>query len=63
MHGHVFQIVGRGEGVYNGDESKVEKWYLDNPIQRDTVQVPAESFTIIRFRADNPGVWVRFIIF
>ncbi|KAI7854773.1 multicopper oxidase-domain-containing protein [Circinella umbellata] len=57
LHGHVFQIVGRGAGVYDGDESKVEKWYLENPIQRDTVQVPAESFTIIRFRADNPGVW------
>lgn len=57
LHGHVFQIVARGDGVFDGNRSNVE-WHLDNPAQRDTVQVPAESYTIIRFRADNPGVWV-----
>ncbi|KAJ8652688.1 hypothetical protein O0I10_011695 [Lichtheimia ornata] len=56
LHGHVFQIVARGDGVFDGNRSSVE-WHLDNPAQRDTVQVPAESYTIIRFRADNPGVW------
>lgn len=53
----MFQIVARGDGVFDGNRSNVE-WHLDNPAQRDTVQVPAESYTIIRFRADNPGVWV-----
>ncbi|KAI9277183.1 Cupredoxin [Phascolomyces articulosus] len=57
LHGHVFQIVGRGPGVYDGNQSLVEQWYLDNPVQRDVVQVPAESFALIRFRADNPGAW------
>ncbi|KAI9311924.1 Cupredoxin [Dichotomocladium elegans] len=56
LHGHVFQIVGRGEGVYNASSSKVE-WNLENPPQRDVVSVAAESFAIIRFRADNPGAW------
>ncbi|KAI9498290.1 multicopper oxidase-domain-containing protein [Zychaea mexicana] len=56
LHGHVFQLVARGDGVFDGDRSKVD-WVLDNPLQRDTVQVPAESYTIIRFRADNPGAW------
>ncbi|KAG1143448.1 hypothetical protein G6F37_001552 [Rhizopus arrhizus] len=56
LHGHVFQMVGRGSGVYSGNTSEVE-WFLDNPARRDTVSVPAESFVIIRFRADNPGVW------
>ncbi|RCH93210.1 hypothetical protein CU097_009834 [Rhizopus azygosporus] len=56
LHGHVFQLVGRGSGVYTGNSSQVE-WHLDNPARRDTVSVPAESFVIIRFRADNPGVW------
>ncbi|KAI8363888.1 multicopper oxidase-domain-containing protein [Blakeslea trispora] len=56
LHGHVFQMVGRGEGVYSGNDSDVE-WHLDNPARRDTVLVPAESFVLLRFRADNPGVW------
>lgn len=56
LHGHVFQLVGRGAGIYDGNNSAVE-WFLDNPARRDTIQVPAESFVLIRFRADNPGVW------
>ncbi|KAI8144831.1 multicopper oxidase-domain-containing protein [Fennellomyces sp. T-0311] len=56
LHGHVFQIVARGDGVFDGNRSNVQ-WHSDNPIQRDVVQVPAESFAIIRFRADNPGAW------
>ncbi|KAI7896214.1 multicopper oxidase-domain-containing protein [Mucor mucedo] len=56
LHGHVFQLVGRGDGVYSGDDSVVE-WHLDNPARRDTIQVPEESFVLLRFRADNPGVW------
>ncbi|KAL0091079.1 multicopper oxidase [Phycomyces blakesleeanus] len=57
LHGHVFQVVARGDGVFMGDRSTVE-WNNENPTTRDTVLVPAESFTIIRFRADNPGVWI-----
>ncbi|KAI8050168.1 multicopper oxidase-domain-containing protein [Gilbertella persicaria] len=56
LHGHVFQLVGSGEGVYTGNDSVVE-WHLSNPARRDTVLVPAESFVLVRFRADNPGVW------
>ncbi|KAG2209631.1 hypothetical protein INT46_007323 [Mucor plumbeus] len=56
LHGHVFQMVGRGEGVYDGNSSSVE-WFLDNPSRRDTILVPAETFVLIRFRADNPGAW------
>lgn len=56
LHGHVFQMVGRGDGVYSGNTSEAT-WYLENPARRDTVSVPAESFVIIRFRADNPGAW------
>lgn len=27
-------------------------------MRRDTISVPGEGFTVIRFRADNPGAWV-----
>ncbi|POS76161.1 multicopper oxidase [Diaporthe helianthi] len=33
-------------------------WNLENPLRRDTFTVPAESHVVIRFRADNPGIWV-----
>ncbi|KAI8981945.1 Cupredoxin [Mycotypha africana] len=57
LHGHVFQMVGRGEGVYDGNTSNVE-WFNDNPPRRDTLRVADGGFSIIRFRADNPGVWI-----
>ncbi|MCJ1433270.1 hypothetical protein MMC27_002629 [Xylographa pallens] len=28
------------------------------PMRRDTVQVPANGFVVLRFVADNPGVWL-----
>ncbi|KAF9367081.1 hypothetical protein CPB97_006368, partial [Podila verticillata] len=28
-----------------------------NPLRRDTVTVPRKGYTVIRFKADNPGVW------
>lgn len=58
LHGHVFQVIARGDGVYSEETNASSiQWYIDNPIRRDTVVVPAESFTIVRFRADNPGAW------
>lgn len=57
LHGHVFQEVGRGTGVYDGNRSNVE-WFNNNPNRRDTIRVDAEGFSIIRFRADNPGAWI-----
>ncbi|KAG0164350.1 ferroxidase fet3 [Apophysomyces sp. BC1015] len=56
LHGHTFQVVARGDGVYDGTNNSIA-WHLDNPLRRDTIVVPAGNFTIIRFRADNPGVW------
>ncbi|KAI7866443.1 multicopper oxidase-domain-containing protein [Spinellus fusiger] len=57
LHGHNFQIVARGKGVFSGNRSQVQ-WKNINPTIRDTVIVPAGGYTILRFRADNPGVWL-----
>jgi FtsP/CotA-like multicopper oxidase with cupredoxin domain len=53
MHGHAFYVLGIGSG------SQVVKGELNtkNPIYRDTVTAPAASWVVIRFKADNPGVW------
>ncbi|KAL4235459.1 multicopper oxidase [Mactra antiquata] len=66
LHGHSFYVLGmetlntsitremikemdiRGKLVRN----------LKNPIKKDTVMVPDGGYTIIRFKADNPGFWL-----
>jgi iron transport multicopper oxidase len=55
----VFQIVARGDGVYDGTNTENITWYLDNPSRRDTILVPAESYVLLRFRADNPGKYIK----
>lgn len=54
LHGHTFQVIARGKGLYT-PETKIT--VPKNPTMRDTIGVPANGFTIIRFRANNPGVW------
>jgi iron transport multicopper oxidase len=51
--GHVFQMVARGSGSWNGDEGSLPTI----PAKRDNVVVPANGYVVIRFKADNPGVW------
>ncbi|KAI0634300.1 multicopper oxidase-domain-containing protein [Trametes polyzona] len=52
LHGHKFWIVGSGAGRYQHQA-------LDNkaPMLRDTLVIPAYTYTILRFVADNPGFW------
>ncbi|OTA94787.1 putative multicopper oxidase [Hypoxylon sp. CO27-5] len=56
LHGHTFQIVGWGSGAFGTDVSKTT-WNLENPMRRDTVTVPPFNHVVIRFAADNPGLW------
>lgn len=64
MHGHSVQVVGWGPGRYDPSSSPSSSttttttWNLANPLRRDTFTVPAESHVVIRFMADNPGIWV-----
>ncbi|KAI4867478.1 putative multicopper oxidase [Hypoxylon rubiginosum] len=61
LHGHTFQVVGWGKGYFGSSSSDTTntttKWNLANPMRRDTVTVPAFSHVVLRFAADNPGVW------
>ncbi|KAG9326772.1 hypothetical protein KVV02_008662 [Mortierella alpina] len=54
LHGHVFQVVAQGVGFYEEGKTPVN---AVNPLRRDTATVPRNGFTVIRFKADNPGVW------
>lgn len=55
--GHSFQIVAWGPGEFEGGANPLTTWNLENPMRRDTVTVPAQRHIVIRFSADNPGVW------
>lgn len=62
LHGHVFQVLERAPGVdddqdpvaYN--ETDHAEW-PDYPMRRDTLYVLPQSYFVLRFKADNPGVW------
>ncbi|KAJ2457013.1 ferroxidase fet3 [Coemansia sp. RSA 2424] len=54
LHGQFFQIVERG--VIGNSSSAIKS--SDTPMRRDTTLVPPGEYAILRFRADNPGVWL-----
>ncbi|KAK6343679.1 hypothetical protein TWF730_011268 [Orbilia blumenaviensis] len=56
MHGHEVQIVGWGSGKYGVPGATV--WNLENPMRRDTISIPAGGHVVVRWEADNPGLWV-----
>lgn len=64
LHGHVFQLAARYPSVED-DEPWVEynASSPDNapmpeyPAIRDTVYVNPQAYIVLRFKADNPGVW------
>ncbi|KAF9680015.1 hypothetical protein SADUNF_Sadunf06G0076200 [Salix dunnii] len=56
LHGFNFFAVGRGVGNYN-PKTDPKKFNLVDPVERNTIGVPSGGWVVIRFRADNPGVW------
>lgn len=69
LHGHVFQVVSRGP-IASDDSDKLDAMDPivydptkddkpnEYPLTRDTVYVNGKSWVVLRFRADNPGVWL-----
>jgi len=58
LHGHHFQVLkrpARGTGDWPGAR---RARLNQNPPMRDTVEVHANSYAVIRFKADNPGVYL-----
>ncbi|KAH7850187.1 hypothetical protein Vadar_028980 [Vaccinium darrowii] len=56
LHGYSFYVVGYGLGNYDKDKDPLTYNLVDPPLQ-NTVVVPRNGWTTVRFRADNPGVW------
>ncbi|KAL6133158.1 hypothetical protein ACLB2K_065395 [Fragaria x ananassa] len=56
LHGFNFYVVGQGFGNFDQNKDPA-KFNLVDPVERNTVGVPAGGWAAIRFLADNPGVW------
>ncbi|XXG39819.1 hypothetical protein AAC387_Pa01g0682 [Persea americana] len=57
IHGYDFYIVAEGFGNFNS-QTDTGKFNLVDPPLRNTVAVPVNGWAVIRFVADNPGVWL-----
>lgn len=66
LHGHAFRVVALRrlanettiEDVKAYDKAGLLKRNLKNAPMKDTVTVPDGGYTVIRFKADNPGYWL-----
>ncbi|WOH12476.1 hypothetical protein DCAR_0831980 [Daucus carota subsp. sativus] len=57
LHGYDFYVIAEGFGNFN-PETDTSKFNLDDPPLRNTVSLPLKGWAVIRFVADNPGVWI-----
>lgn len=61
LHGHAFQVISRSDEDalhWNGTYSDPTGAAPVTPMRRDTLIVEPMSNFVIRFRADNPGIWL-----
>ncbi|XP_010048940.2 laccase-14 [Eucalyptus grandis] len=56
LHGYSFYVVGMGNGNFDFKTSPKTYNLVDPPLV-NTIGVPKNGWTTIRFVADNPGVW------
>ncbi|XP_017977839.1 PREDICTED: laccase-7 [Theobroma cacao] len=57
LHGFDFHVLAQGFGNYNPAKDR-KKLNFINPQMRNTIGVPVGGWAVIRFRANNPGVWL-----
>jgi len=64
LHGHNFQVISRSPGTDDEDHpvefnpnNDTMTDYPEYPMIRDTVEVNSNGYFVLRFKADNPGVW------
>lgn len=56
LHGHDFQVVARSDedaGLYAYNETLSQI-----PMRRDTLLARPGGYLVLRFRSDNPGIWL-----
>ncbi|KYK55206.1 putative FET3-cell surface ferroxidase, high affinity [Drechmeria coniospora] len=61
LHGHNFQAIHRSEmeaGTYNDEGGDANQTFAKIPMRRDTLVIYPMGNIVLRFKADNPGVWL-----
>ncbi|KAE8661127.1 Laccase-5 [Hibiscus syriacus] len=56
LHGFDFYVMAQGFGNYN-PATDTNQFNLFDPQMRNTIAVPVGGWAVIRFLANNPGVW------
>lgn len=56
LHGFNFFVLAQGFGNYD-EATATPRFNLVNPQERNTVAVPTGGWAVIRFLANNPGMW------
>ncbi|KAL3513988.1 hypothetical protein ACH5RR_026705 [Cinchona calisaya] len=57
LHGYSFYVVGWGIGNFDEKKDPLNYNLVDPPLM-NTIAVPRNGWTTIRFKANNPGVWL-----
>ncbi|XP_031499409.1 laccase-14-like [Nymphaea colorata] len=57
LHGYDFYVVGRGYGNFDPEKDPLNYNLVDPPLE-NTIAVPYLGWSALRFRANNPGVWL-----
>ncbi|CAI9783295.1 unnamed protein product [Fraxinus pennsylvanica] len=57
LHGFNFYVLAQGFGNFNRTRD-TKKFNFVNPQERNTIGVPVGGWAVVRFRANNPGVWL-----
>ncbi|GMP52443.1 hypothetical protein CsSME_00018252 [Camellia sinensis var. sinensis] len=57
LHGFNFHVLAQGFGNYDPINDP-KKFNLINPQVRNTIGVPTGGWVVIRFQANNPGIWL-----
>ncbi|CAL5389764.1 unnamed protein product [Camellia sinensis] len=57
LHGFNFHLLAQGFGNYDPINDP-KKFNLINPQARNTIGVPTGGWAVIKFRANNPGIWL-----
>ncbi|KAH7514557.1 hypothetical protein FEM48_Zijuj11G0102000 [Ziziphus jujuba var. spinosa] len=57
IHGFNFHVLAQGFGNYDAVNDP-KKFNFVNPQARNTIAVPVGGWAVVRFQANNPGVWI-----
>lgn len=58
LHGHVFQTIHRSAENAGYFDASNHSAFPATPMRRDTILVRPQGNIVLRFRSDNPGVWL-----